>query len=770
VVPIVLAYALGIALPSPGATLSPALLPPVLLLSLFLLWHRPWPTGAIVALLLAGLISGESYHLSLARDCRFDIPSSWEGEVEGRFLTRPTVGRSFPFRIESGAPGGCDEVIRASLPAGADLPLAGERIAITGRWVGRAFPLEHLPEWAGTLRFGKEWRSAEVGGLSGGVLSFRGKVQERIVLLWGEDTAPMVEALVLGRREHVDAGLRESFSLSGTVHLIAISGFHVGVIAALLVGLLRVAGLRPRSASGWAVVVCWIYVLGIGAPHAAVRASLLFTLLVTARLRGRPVVSSGTLATCALILLALNPGWLFSVGFQLSFAGTAGLIFLRTRVSEWIGVAYLRVRGRRLPSGRQRNAGEALLKEGAGGLAAGIAATLPTLPLLVWHFDRISLLGIPLTLILAPIVAMVIPGIGLALFLSLLHPTIGAFVAGGTGLLLEVGNRIVLLGATLPGASFWVSREALLWVSAASFGATLLLRLGAPRRVRREVRIAVAAGWGVVALLLLPLLPKERVLELHMIDVGQGDAIALRTPSGRWVLIDAGPRSATFDAGERRVVPYLKREGVRRIEALFLTHPHLDHIGGAPAVLRAFPVRGIIDPSRPHGSRPYLQLLEEAEREGGSWWRAREGMTLQVDGVSVHVLHPSENIVEAPRLEDPNDLSIVLLIRWGRGTILLTGDAPASVEHEVLEQLSSLTLLKVGHHGSRTSTSSDFLAVTRPQYAVIGVGDGNNFGHPHPEVMERIARIGTEVLRTDRDGDIRVRIRFNGEVEAHATR
>jgi competence protein ComEC len=145
-------------------------------------------------------------------------------------------------------------------------------------------------------------------------------------------------------------------------------------------------------------------------------------------------------------------------------------------------------------------------------------------------------------------------------------------------------------------------------------------------------------------------------------------------------------------------------------------------------------------------------------------------MTLRIDGVSIDVLHPHAEFVEASHLPDPNDLSIVLLIRWGRGAILLTGDAPASVEQEVLDRIPPLTVLKVGHHGSRTSTESEFLAAARPQYAVIGVGDGNSFGHPHPEVMERMDRIGTEVLRTDRDGDIRVRIRFNGEAEVHAAR
>jgi competence protein ComEC len=554
------------------------------------------------------------------------------------------------------------------------------------------------------------------------------------------------------------------------VHLLSISGFHVGVIAALLVGTLRVLGLKPRSARGWAVVACWIYVLGIGAPHAAVRASLLFTLLVAARFRGRPIASSGTLATCALLLLILEPGWLFSVGFQLSFAGTAGLIFLRARVSAGIDAAYRRIRGRSIRSGRRASTGDVLLKEGAAGISAGIAATLPTLPLLVWHFDRISLLGIPLTIVLAPLLAMVIPGIGAALLLSLVNLSLGSFLAGGTLLLLEIANRIVLVGAVLPGASFWVSRSALIWMSGAGCTATIFLRWRSSGRVRPAIRHLVSVGWGCVALLLLPLLPRERVMELHMIDVGQGDAVALRTPSGRWLLVDAGPRSATFDSGARRIVPYLKREGVRRIEALLLTHPHLDHIGGAPAVLAAFDVGGILDPSRPHGSRPYLQVLEAAESDGGSWWRARRGMTFSIDGVTIEVLHPDAAVVEAPDLADPNDLSIVLLVHWGRGTILLTGDAPASVEEMIVDRLPLLTVLKVGHHGSRTASASELLAAGRPGVALIGVGDGNSFGHPHAEVVERISTGGAEILRTDRDGDIRIRIHFDGTTEIGTAR
>lgn len=764
-VPIALAFAFGVTLPALGVRIFPTLLPLLLLPALLLLWIRPWPVGVLSVVVLAGCLSGESHLRGLEGDCRFQIPPGWSGTVEGRFLARPLPGRALPFRLEAGGPIGCNEVIRATLPEGSRLPGAGERIVADGSWFGRTFPQEEMPAWAGTLRLSRDWEGRRGGGLSGWTLAVRGEIQERIVLLWGDEMAAMVEALVLERREHVDGELREAFSLSGTVHLLSISGFHVGVIAALLVGALRLVGVPPRSAGAGAVLICWMYVLGIGAPHAAVRASLLFTLLVGARLRGRPASSAGVLASCVLLLLILAPGWLLSVGFQLSVAGTAGLIFLRRPVAEAIDGGYRRLCGRGLPAGKRVRGGEVLLREGAAGIAAGIAATLPTLPFLAWHFDRISLLGIPLTLVLAPIFAMVIPGIGVALGASLIHTALGTFVAGGTALLLEVCNRIVLLGSLLPGASFWVSRDGLFWVLLAGASAHLVLRWKARRRVRPGVRHAIAAGWGAAALLLLPVLPRERTLEVHMIDVGQGDAIAIRSPSGRWLLVDAGPRSATFDSGERRIVPYLRREGVRKIEGLVLTHPHLDHIGGAPAVMEEFRVGGVLDPSRPHGSRPYLEVLEAAKREGGSWWEARRGMSFLLDGAVLEVLHPHSEIVEATLLPDPNDLSIVLLIRWGRATILLTGDAPSSVEREVAGRIPELTILKVGHHGSRTSSAPELLDRGRPTYAIVGAGDGNSFGHPHAEVVNRLTERGTAVLRTDRDGDIRIRIRFNGEAE-----
>ncbi len=764
-----LGHAAGIALTLSGVSLPRTLLLAVLAPTLFLLFRRPWPHGALLVSVLAGCLAGSASERSESRDCRLHLPEVWEGEVVGRFLTRPIESSSLPFRIEGGAPNGCEAVVRALLPPGSHLPRAGTRIRMPVRWEGRDYPRPGLGEWSGRLRATGDWSVVGGGGVIGGALALRGGIQHRIAQLWGEDSAPMVEAIVLARREHLDPEVREAFALSGTAHLLAISGFHVGVVAGLLLGLLRLGRLGPRRCEAGAVAGCWLYVLGIGAPDAAVRAALLLTLLVGARLRGQPVVAAGALGTAFLLLLCIDPGWLSSIGFQLSFAGTAGLVFIRKPLSGAVDRAWRRIT--RMPPPRRRDdLGSRLVKGGTDGLGVGIAATLPTLPLLAWHFDRFSLLGIPLTLAVAPIVATAIPGVGASLLLSLLPGGLGGFLAGGTDVLLGGTRRLVVGSASLPGASLWVSRQELVVGMFAGLATHVLLGRIRPGRIRAPVRRTGASGVAATLLLLLPLFPRGGALEVHVVDVGQGDAVALRYPSGSWILIDTGPRSPWFDAGERRVVPYLRRHGVRTLEAVVLTHPHLDHIGGAPAVFSALGVRGVLDPSRAQGSRPYLEVMEAASEAGIWWWQGIEGRSFDRDGVRVEILHPDSATLADPVLTDPNDLSIVLLVQWGDAAVLLTGDAPVEVERRILDRLPRLAVLKVGHHGSRTSTSMELLERTDPRMAVIPVGDGNQFGHPHPLVSDRLARVEVPVYRSDRDGDVRFRIRRDGSVEARSAR
>ncbi len=367
----------------------------------------------------------------------------------------------------------------------------------------------------------------------------------------------------------------------------------------------------------------------------------------------------------------------------------------------------------------------------------------------------------PATLVAGPLVALVIPGLLLVLLLGPLSEGIAAFIGGGTDLLLAALVQVVAWSAQPEWAAVAVSRG---WVLAGGFGwAVAATALSHATGLARGTRWIVLAAGSAVAALLAPAwsaVADRGTVAIEVLDVGQGDAILIRSPARRWVLVDAGPRSNDWDAGARVVLPALRRRGVDRLEALVLTHPHLDHVGGAAAVLRDVPVGVVLDPGQPFGTTGFVDALEAAQRVGSPWTATERGAALDVDGMALEVLHPGGEPVD-PTV-DPNDVSVVLLLRYGAFTALLMGDAPRAVEEALVADGGPVDVLKVGHHGSETSSSSAFLAQARPAVALISVGRGNRFGHPHRSALGRLEAAGARVHRTDREGVLAVRARGDG--------
>jgi competence protein ComEC len=271
--------------------------------------------------------------------------------------------------------------------------------------------------------------------------------------------------------------------------------------------------------------------------------------------------------------------------------------------------------------------------------------------------------------------------------------------------------------------------------------------------------IALYAASGVLAWPLLLRWEGRHSAELLVIDVGQGDAIAMRTPRGRWLLVDAGPPARSPDPEAHPVVRALRSRGVRRLEAVFLTHPDLDHIGGAGAVLSAFDVASVYDPALPAGKEGFVDVLEVATSRAVPWHAARAGQRIELDGLSIEVLHPPDSTTSGT---EANATSLVLHVVFGEFDALLTGDAYRDVELAVSEELAGVEVLKVAHHGSETSTDSLFLARTRPEVAVISVGRSNRYGHPAPGVLGRLERSGARVRRTDQEGTLSISARRDG--------
>ncbi|MEO5580308.1 MAG: ComEC/Rec2 family competence protein, partial [Gemmatimonadaceae bacterium] len=354
----------------------------------------------------------------------------------------------------------------------------------------------------------------------------------------------------------------------------------------------------------------------------------------------------------------------------------------------------------------------------------------------------------------APVITVLQPTLFLALVLAPL-PSVAGFVADAAHPLLRVFDGIAGAAAAVPHAS--VSVVPSLVTAIAGGGAVAAVIWACLSRYPLRPIMAAMTGFAVIAWSPAIRLPHDGAMEMHVLDVGQGDAVLIRTDRGRWILFDAGRVWEGGDAGRSVIVPYVMRRG-GELTAFVLSHAHADHAGGAPTILQAFHPQWFWDAAFVQGSAIYDRSLRVARESGVNWKRVHPGDSLRVDGVSVYFLAPDSAWTAS--LSDPNDASTVALVQFGASRFLLVGDAEQEEERWLLDHDRDrlrADVLKVGHHGSATSSGEAFLAAVNPSLALISVGAGNVYGHPSTDVVAALARAGAEVARTDRDGTIVVR-------------
>ena len=598
-----------------------------------------------------------------------------------------------------------------------------------------------------------------------------------------EPEAGLAAGILIGLRERVDRDLATDFATAGASHVVAISGWNIAIVAGIVGALMRG---RPRRIVALVVGgTITAYVVAAGASPSVVRAALMAGVVLAARESGRSSRAPAALGLATAGLLLLDPALIGDAGFRLSVMATAGLLAWATPLGEWLG----RLGGSRLPGWL------------AESLGISLAAQAATLPDVLATFGRLSLISPAVNLLVVPLVPVAMAGGLVAMVAGGIvmagAPAAVGILAGLPGwLVLHLIVAIVRTAAGLPLAAVALPPELAVpagIVAGVAVPAVVLLfgrwrrapgggrrstlhaqpRPAPPKRADRPTpqrpagfgpleRAAIASAALVLLLSSMALgTSVTRATRVVMLDIGQGDAILVESASGARMLVDGGPDPERLLIElDARIPPW-----DRRIDVVVLTHPHEDHVAGLARVLQRYRVGRAYEPGM-RGPGPGWAAWDTALHEGPPRGTLAAGARIHLDEISLLVLWPRAG--EVPR--DPpdtgrgiNGTSIVLLGEAQGRHFLLTGDAEEDVDPSLVGSgLPHLDLLKVAHHGSATATSADLLTATRPTFALISVGAGNEYGHPAPSTLDRLAAAGTRVYRTDRDGTIEATLTPDG--------
>lgn len=589
------------------------------------------------------------------------------------------------------------------------------------------------------------------------LLTFKARASRTINRILSEPYASLLNGILLGIQTGIPRALYEDFNLTGTSHIIVISGSNIAVIAGVLLLLgKQIVGMRYAPPLAMAGVI--IYTLLVGADAAVSRAAVMGLVWIMAIWLGRPGIALNSLFFSAFILTLITPLILWDVGFQLSFVATLGLIVLVPPL-ERVTFGLLRQRLNTDHLGLTMTLLSQLL-------IITLAAQIITAPLIVYHFGRLSLVSLLSNLLILPAQPPIMILGAVATLAGMLWLPLGQALGWLVWLPLAWSVWVVEQTVRLPYASLDLGTLPL-WLLALLYAAMAagIWRLNQPRPGNNESRPHFAlprfgslqtrlmlAGVSIPALLIwlaVLSLPDGR-LRVAFLDVGQGDAILITLPDGRQMLIDGGPSPTELNWRLGQQMPFWDRT----LELVVNTHPDADHLGG----LVSLPDRYRLEQALVTDVEADSQLFQEWETELTEIQLTpivgQAGMQLALGhGITATLISPGPALAG---IAEPNNRSLVLHLQYGRVSFLLPGDIEAEVERRLVlsGQLPKATVLKSPHHGSKTSSSQAFLAAVDPQLVVISVGQDNRFGHPAPEVLERYAAFGLPILRTDQRGTV----------------
>lgn len=688
-------------------------------------------------------------------------------EIEGRLIADAAVteaGANLRLRVERAWVGSCPE----PADGGVSLTVAGVLAGEAAReWrAGRTIrapamlrrPARYLNEGVPDQELLLARRAvALVGSVKSAVLvqlvargswfdesasSIRAAVRDalgRHVALHDPQSGAVAVAILIGDRGSLDRDVEQRLQEAGTYHVIAISGGNIAILAGVILGALWLCGVRDGWAAIAAIVLLGSYAHVAGGGASVVRATTMAAIYLGLRVIDQRTAPHHAMALTAAAVLVAAPLSIADVGLWLTFGATAAIVVGVSRVP--------------LPS-------KAWLHAPAALILASACAEMVLMPIGAFVFQRITIAGLMVNLAAVPCMALVQIA---AMVTAAADAARVPAIAGGAGWVTHLGVRGLIDSAALVDVAPWLTWRVpspSLAILASYYGA-LSIWIFAARPPVKHGFASLTLGLFLWIAIAPPTLARrfgDGKLHLTMMDVGQGDSVLVTLPNGRTLLVDTGGVSlrGDFDIGDRVIGPALRARGIGRLDYLALTHGDPDHIGGALSLVRDFAPAEVWDGVFVNNHEPTMRLREAAGRRRSAWRTLQKGDRLDLGGVELRIHHPP--IPDWERQKVRNDDSLVIELRYGQVSMLLTGDIGREVEASLVPTLDLLPIvvLKSPHHGSGTSSSEAFITALKPRIVVISCGRGNPYGHPLPYVLDRYEAVGSQTLRTDRDGQIDV--------------
>jgi competence protein ComEC len=557
------------------------------------------------------------------------------------------------------------------------------------------------------------------------------------------DEAYFLIGLLLGDRSDISQEIKKAFMNTGTIHVLAVSGSHVVLVVAIIFTLLGLLRFPRKAKIAVTILILVYYTYLTGATPSVVRASIMAILLLLGKYFEERVNIYNALGVSAVLILVYDPKQIFDVGFQLSFSAVFSIVYFYPKLNTLI---------QNIPEQLEEFK---LLRWLWQAFAVSLAAQIGTIPFTAFYFGKVSLISFVANLFVVPLVGVLV-SIGLCgVLLNILSSFIGSCFLEVVQLIAWFTLRAVRIAESVPFAVLNTSQYG--WRETIWYALSVVLLFNLRNRGLQK-KMVFALLIIVNAMVFQSLVTeRNRNLRITFLDVGQGDASVIQFPGGKTMLVDAGPSTSSFDAGERVVAPYLERNGISHLDAVLTTHPHSDHLGGIPYILKHFSIGKTIDPHQACDSRLYMEyssLVKEIEQQSVTAGMMENGFP----DVRLYYLHPTNRFIDSDSSDGYsglNESSVVFKLQYGETSFLFTGDAEIPAEEQLVRAYGDFLkcdVVKAGHHGSITSSSEEFIAHVHPRVVIVSVGKFNKFNHPSGIVLARYRDAGITIHRTDYNG------------------